>query len=481
MNKPRVLLSVLAFFLSLAVIGCSSYTYDDAKTRIDPIPSIPVQEPVPTKMSEIKAIQDAEQARLDAEIAAREAKAAAQAEEEAKRVEAEQAAEARRKQAEADAEAKRLAEEAETQRRQAEAEAEARRLAEEAEMRRQQAENEAMRKQSEAEAEAKRLAEEAEMRRIADEAAAAEEAKRKTEEEIARRAAEEAAKLSAPVPDADKVTLPYRYQPLQKNRQLSGPILKLSSLLIPLPDNRLPAEEAARLSQEIVSSISDIDLPVLFITGHLQNVITLVNQLRRDAVVVSSGAIVTSLPITDIGENSVTVMPQTGKTMQLLLAYTPEYQVAEAFFSNPGSTDWQTIAEERKESRIQQLEDMLIEASATTPVLVGASLFEPSHLDWTSFTPITYRKPYDWPLSLLMEEKQFLDAYRTTRYSEETAAGTTIRWQQGSLDLQERIDYMYSRKLLPMETTMLSLGGLSSQSDKQVPNRYALLGTYIIP
>lgn len=492
MNKPRLLFSVLAVLLSLAMIGCSSYTYDNAKIRIDPIPSIPVQEPVPTRMSDIKAIQDAEQARIDAEIAAREAQAAAQAEAEAKRIEAEQAEEAQRKQAEeeaeaqcqrteADAEAKRLAEEAEMRRREAEAEAEAQRLAEEAELQRQKTEAEALQKQADAEAEAKRLAEEAELQRIADEAAAAENAKRKAEEEIARLAAEEAAKLSAPVPDADKVTLPYRYQPLQENRQLSGPVLKFSSLLIPLPDNRLSAEDAERLSQEIVSSISDIDLPVLFITGHLQNVITLVNQLRRDAVVVSNGAIVTSLPITEIGKNSVTVMPQDGKPIQLLLAYTPEYQVAEAFFNNPSSTDWQTVVKEQKESRSRQLEDMLLETSTATPVLVGASLFEPSHLDWTSFTPVVYRKAYDWPLSLLMEEKQFLDAYRTTHYSEETAAGTTIRWQQGSLDLQERIDYMYSRKLLPLETTMLSLGGLSSQSDKQAPNRYALLGTYIIP
>ena len=481
MNKPRIPFLLMTVLLSLAIVGCASYTYDDAKTRIEPVPSIPTQQPVPTRMSEIKALQDAEQAVIDAEVAARKAEAAAKAEAEAKRIEAERTAEAQRKRAEAEAEAKRLADEAEVQRKQAEAEIEAKRLAEVAEAQRKQAEAEAEAKRlaEEVEAQRKRIEAEAEAKRIAE--AAAEEAKRKAEEDAVKAIAEEKARLSAPVPDADAIVLPYQYRPLQEMRRLSGPILKFSSLMLPLPDNRLPAEEADLLAKEIISSISDIDLPVLFITGHLQNVITLVNMLERDAVIVPNGAIVTAFPVTDIGENSVTVAPQDGKPVQLLLVYTPEYQVAETFFKNPDSNDWKTVVESHKESRNQQLQALLSETSATVPVLVGASLFEPSYMDWTSFTPIPYRGAYDWPLSQLMEEQQFLDSYRITHYSEETAAGTTIRWKNGTIDLQERIDYMYSRKLLPMETTMLSLGGLSLQPDDQAPNRYALLATYIVP
>lgn len=421
MRRPRILFLCLTLLLALALVGCASYTYNDAKDRIEPVASIPAEPPVPTRMSDIQAIRDAEQAILDAETAEREVEAAAQAAEEAKRMEAEQAEKVQR------------------------------------------------------------LAAEAEAHRIAAEKAAQEEAKRKAEEEAARIAAEEAAKLVAPVPDADKLTYPYQYRPLKEERRLEGPVLKFSSLLIPLPDNRLQKEEAVRLAQEIASSVSDIDLPVLFVTGDMQNIVTLVNQLRRDAVIVPEGAIVTSFPISAIGENSVTVTPQNGKQVQLLLAYTPEYQVIEAFLANPGSTDWKPVAEERKEERAQQVKDLLAETSATTPVLVGASFFEPSYLDWTSFTPITYRSAYDWPLSMLMEDEQFLDGYRTTHYSEETSAGTTIRWNNENIDLQERIDYLYSRKLLPMETTMLSLGGLSAPADQQAPKRYALMGTYILP
>lgn len=432
MNKFHALGVCLVVALACLMIGCATYTYDDAKYKIEPVPSVPEQLPVPTRMSEISAIQAARQAIIDAEKATKEAEAAAKAAEEAQRL--------AQRQMEQEQQAK-----------------------------------------ASAEAEAKRLAAEAEAKRIAQAAAAEAEAKRKAVEEAARIAAEAAAKLVAPVPDADSLTFPYQYRPLKEDKQLTGAIAKFSSLLIPLPDNRLSTDDAQRLAQEIASSIADIDLPVVFITGDMQNIVTLVNQLKRDAVIVPEGAIVTSFPVASIGKNSVTVTPAKGKTLQLMLDYAPEYNVLPAFLSDPTSNTWKDVVAKQKDDRVTDLKDALSEASATAPVLIGASLFEPSYQDWTSFAPVTYRSAYDWPLSQLLDDEHYIDGYRATHYSEETDAGVTIRWKNGDVELQERIDYLYSKRLLPMESTMLNLGGLSAPTDKQTPSRYALLCTYILP
>lgn len=451
MNRNRfpLLIAPLAVLL-VVVAGCSSYTYDVAKTRIEPVLSVSEQAPTPTKMSEIQAIRDAERAQLEAQQAAREAEVAQKAAEEARLQEAAKAAKAAE-------EAARIAAE---QAAREEADEVARRAAEEA---------------ARIEAE-KAEAERAEAMRLEAEQAAQEAA-----QEAARLATEEAAKLVAPVPSADTLSFPYRYSPVKETEQITGSVPKFSSLLIPLPDSRLREDEAKLLAGEIASGISDIDAPVLFITGEMQNIVTLVNQLQRNAILVPSGAIVTSFPIEKIGKNSVTVTVRQGKSLQLLIAYAPEYEVFEAFLSEPEGNGWKQIVERNRTSRLQTAQEVSNEASDDSSVLLGASLFEPSHLDWTSFSPVQYRSPFEWPMTMYLEEAKFIDGYRTTHYSEETAAGTTLRWKPGDVELQERIDYLYSRKLLPVETAMLSLGGLSSNDGTKIPNRYAIAGTYIVP
>jgi hypothetical protein len=76
----------------------------------------------------------------------------------------------------------------------------------------------------------------------------------------------------------------------------------------------------------------------------------------------------------------------------------------------------------------------------------------------------------------LLEDEQFYDAYRATHFSSATDAGNTFL--KGNL--KERIDYLFSRKLLPLSSSMLTIGG-ESVADANGIARYGLVASFLVP
>ena len=73
--------------------------------------------------------------------------------------------------------------------------------------------------------------------------------------------------------------------------------------------------------------------------------------------------------------------------------------------------DWKAIQKEITGARQEKLKAIIGEGSITEPTLIASSLFEPSHQDWNTFSPIPYRQvDYLWPLTTLLEDEQFYDA-----------------------------------------------------------------------
>ena len=318
------------------------------------------------------------------------------------------------------------------------------------------------------------------------EQARADEAKRLEQERVAKRleieaeearlaSLEEARQASLEkewrqIPPLDKITYPRLYK-TEKSTSLSKEGEKLRALMLPLDD--IPWKDS-KIVTEVSKSISDLEIPIIFVTGHMENVIALVREMRCNAALFSTGAIITSFPIQELNAFDIEVQYQEKKNLRLIVANLPEYQVAQKFAQGDA---WQATQKSLTANRLSDLQEMLGEGSLTVATLLGASLYEPSYRDWNTFSPVAYRQiDYLWPLSSFLENEGFYDIYRLTHFSEATNAGNTLvtpNWK-------ERVDFIYSRKILPLESAMLTIGG-ESAPDASGISRFGVLGTFLVP
>jgi hypothetical protein len=323
---------------------------------------------------------------------------------------------------------------------------------------------EKLRLEQEREAEAKRLAQQKQQELAQREA----EQQRLEEEERIREAALQAQYRQ--IPPLASLTFPRVYATDTPTILLTDQS-QLHVMLLPLDDT--PWSEKG-MALEVKNSIKDLSYPVIFLTGHMQNVIDVVREIGVHAVLVDGGAIITTLPIVSSSKHGASVQFSEKKTLRLALSYLPEYEVLSTFASGG---DWKAIQKEITGSRQEKLKAIIGEGSITEPTLIASSLFEPSHQDWNTFSPITYRQvDYLWPLTTLLEDEQFYDAYRATHFSSATDAGNTFL--KGNL--KERIDYLFSRKLLPLSSSMLTIGG-ESVADANGIARYGLVASFLVP
>lgn len=323
---------------------------------------------------------------------------------------------------------------------------------------------EKLRLEGEREAEAKRIAEQ--KQREAEE----------QEAKIQQSAEEERLKQAAldeqyrQIPPLSSLTYPRTYT-TGKPTTLFSDQDRLHVMLLVLDDI---AWSDKTMAQEVKQSISDLSYPVIFLTGHMQNVIDVVRAMGEQAVLVEGGAIITTMPLINTASHGASVQFSEKKTLRLGLANLPEYEVLSAF---AGGGDWQSVQKRNTSKRLDALKAIVGQGTITEPTIIGSSLFEPSHQDWNTFSPVTYRQiDYLWPLSSFLEDAQFYDVYRATHFSSATDAGNTFI--KG--ELKERIDYLFSRKLLPLSSSMLTIGG-ESVADASGIQRYGLVASFLVP
>ncbi len=272
------------------------------------------------------------------------------------------------------------------------------------------------------------------------------------------------------IPPLDALTFPRRYTTEEATIRMQEQD-QVSVLLLPLDDT--PWMDAA-IVKEVHKSISDLGYPIIFVTGAMENVVDLVREMRRNAVLVEGGAIITSFAILDADPTGIRVQFSDKKQIRLSLGNLAEYSVLKAFEQQQ---DWQSVQKEVSPARIEKLKAIVERGASTDPTILGASLFEPSHQDWNTFSPIPYRQiDYLWPLTSYLEEAQFYDVYRSTHFSADTDAGNTLLLGT----IKERVDYLFSRKVLPLSSSILTIGG-ESVEDENGLCRYALAASFLIP
>jgi hypothetical protein len=272
------------------------------------------------------------------------------------------------------------------------------------------------------------------------------------------------------IPPLSQLTLPRTYT-TDEESILAQDNDQLKAMLLPLDDT--PWTNPA-MAEEVQKSISDLKYPLVLLTGHMQNVIDVVRKMGRNATLVEGGAIISSYAVLETDANGIRIQFSEKKTLRISLADLPEYRVLAAFNAKG---DWASVQKEITKDRTQVLASIIKQGPIIEPTLLGASLYEPSHQDWNSFSPIPYRQvDYLWPLCAYLEDQQFYDVYRTTHFSSSTDAGNTFLMK----DLKERIDYLFSRKLLPLSSSMLTIGG-ESVPDEAGISHYGIVASFLVP
>lgn len=282
---------------------------------------------------------------------------------------------------------------------------------------------------------------------------------------------EEERELARLIPPLSELTLPHRYVISSTVKVIpKGSILK--TLLLPLSD--VPWQ-GSDLADSVARSISDLEAPVIFVTGAMENVTSLVKRLAVNAVLLEGGAVITPLEVLEATKNSVQVRLNGEQMLRLSLANLVEYEVLSSFLD--GEEGWKETQKRISEPRLKTLLSIARTGLKVEPTILAGSLYEPSHQDWSSFSPISYRQvDYLWPLGAALEEEQFWDVYRLTHFSADTDSGNTIALGE----IKERVDYLFTRKLLPLSSTIIPVGGESTPRDEEV-QRWGIAASLLIP
>lgn len=277
--------------------------------------------------------------------------------------------------------------------------------------------------------------------------------------------------LARLIPPLSELTLPHRYVISSTVKVIpKGSILK--TLLLPLSD--VPWQ-GSDLADSVARSISDLEAPVIFVTGAMENVTSLVKRLAVNAILLEGGAVITPLEVLEATKNSVQVRLNGEQTLRLSLANLIEYEVLSSFLD--GEEGWKETQKRLSEPRLKTLLSIARTGLKVEPTILAGSLYEPSHQDWSSFSPISYRQvDYLWPLGAALEEEQFWDVYRLTHFSADTDSGNTIALGE----IKERVDYLFTRKLLPLSSTIIPVGGESTPRDEEV-QRWGIAASLLIP
>lgn len=264
--------------------------------------------------------------------------------------------------------------------------------------------------------------------------------------------------------DVSLLKTPHIFRPTTETEVLDNNFTKIDVMLIPLGNTPLEKETIDRIE----ASLEDIKAQFIFVTGERSNQIALARALQRKAIALDGGLIIFSSEVKDANSKSAIFSLSEEKDIELTVLSLSDKMAAA---DNLDIKAWQDYLKSNSEENLKAVEET-IQGMSDTEKLFAFSSPEPSSLDWTIFTPYSYRSDYDWLLSDYLN-KSWSDTYRSTHFSEETDGGITL----STPSISERMDFLYSQNLIEVSSDTFTLAGLSD-TDKPV---YALMATYLVP
>lgn len=258
-------------------------------------------------------------------------------------------------------------------------------------------------------------------------------------------------------------------RPLTEN----AAIIPLSAALVPLPQGA-----SQSLLDAVVSSVNHGKIDVIAFTGDEQTISSLVDTATLPLVRLDErSALATTLKIIEQKDATLVVEAADGKRVRIAVANLQHITVLESFLA---SKEWEEEVFRLHEKRLALIQP-LVETDDELPFLFLASLAEPASTDWSSpSVDYPYRRAFAWPMVDYLEQQGFFDSYRLTHYSAGTDAGITFKLTTPSYTLGERIDYLFIRGLLPLETDTKALP-CNDWEGYGKEERFALTGLFVVP
>ena len=241
--------------------------------------------------------------------------------------------------------------------------------------------------------------------------------------------------------DLEELRLPHNYRP-QRNH------LSLETEKTPIKLLFLPLEEGANLNK-IASSISSLKTDFIFVTGELEQLVELSKTLNKDTVLSEGGMVLYNTRLKSMDTDSASFAINEEKSLETVVLSTykglPE--------SSEVINDYIPLLEDVSGSldAISMDEDIVIFALSSQ---------EPSSEDWIPFTPYAYRNDHVFNTSKWFEDNGFTDVYRATHYSAETDPGIT----RESGDIFERMDFIYVKNAIPLNSMTFSVAGMTNRA-----------------
>ncbi len=269
-----------------------------------------------------------------------------------------------------------------------------------------------------------------------------------------------------PLPDAGTTPQPVPTPPVET----------FTAALVPLPCQAAPdfldriVDEAMKVNLDILG-FTGVDSAIAHIASRFPS-----NSTRLD----TTRLLVTDLEVLNIESPFVVVGLDMGKTLAIALIDIQDSNVFQNLLNESTEEAWTNTVLAAHETRKIRMEP-LVQFAGTDPLLVLASLGEPSGDDWFETAGgHPYRIPFAWPMADLLDEHGFMDSWRSTHYDAETAPGTTWEYTTADSKFRERVDFLLVKGLLPSETHTVPIGPWET---KRLPHeqRSAVTGTFIVP
>ncbi len=281
----------------------------------------------------------------------------------------------------------------------------------------------------------------AEAERLAEEERREEEARLKAEAEAeALRLYLENAVYEYPE-DLDELVIPHNYRPERTHLELDTENNPLRLLFLPL-------EEDADL-ERVASSVSHLETDFTFITGTLEQRVELSKLMGRDTVILEGGAVLYNTRLARMEKDYAIFNLNGDKDIQV--------SVLDTYRGLPSSgaeiDGWISglTGDEKSLSRLKIADD---------EILFAFSSSEPDGNDWNIFTYYPYRKDHVFRNAEIMRKYGFDDIYRQTHFLAEADPGITRK----NGDVYERMDFIYSRNLIPVESVVFDVAGMDSKA-----------------
>lgn len=261
--------------------------------------------------------------------------------------------------------------------------------------------------------------------------------------------------------DLSAMTYPHIYSPLKSNTLKSDDsVVTLSMLFIPLGGNDLTDENIA----SIIASISD-NPDLIALTGSLSNQVRFAKSYKRDSVTLKAGTLIFNARLNSADESHISLQLTEKKDINVIaLDYSESIP-----WSKADIKDWISQIKGKEQDALSDALNKLSSISGKS--LLFLSSLTPSTQDWQTVTGYSYRVPTEFTLSDALSSS-WQDVYRATHFNAELDPGITRR----SYEVFERMDFIYSLSLMPLESRTMPIAGLTENT-----GNLAIFANIVIP